>query len=417
MEKERVGLYIHIPFCSRKCDYCDFISYATDPQAQKEYLDHLSIEINLMRKRMIDKVIDSIYIGGGTPSYVFDGFIISLMHDVYSNFEVMPNAEITIEINPASITEQKLIEYHLSGINRLSMGIQCLDEEVLKKVGRVQALSKVQETFDLVHRTKFDNVSIDLMIGLPGQTKQMVDETLDYVIKQGVRHISIYALQVEKGTLLYRKIHRRTEEDEKQQIVDDRIRHTAVESLDHERSGLLFDTINSGKVKPLSDDQCVELYDFARKKLEKHNFHRYEVSNFARTSYESRHNQRYWSRGEYIGLGVSAHSYFGGYRYSNTNRLDTYNQKLDKNELPVATREYIDRNTARTETIMLSLRTTKGLNLAEFRKEYNEDLEQKYKTTISRLEQLGLLKVEDGYLKLTDDSFYVANSIIKEFVE
>ncbi|MFQ6773324.1 MAG: coproporphyrinogen-III oxidase family protein [Clostridia bacterium] len=418
MEKEKIGLYIHIPFCSKKCDYCDFISYSTDVTAQKAYLDHLEIEMQIMRKKLMDKTIDSIYIGGGTPSFVFDGFIISLMHNVYSNFDVAEGAEITIEINPNSITEQKLIEYHLSGINRLSMGIQCLDEEVLRKVGRIQTLENVKEAFRVIKRARYDNVSVDLMIGLPGQTKKMVDETIKYVVKQNVRHISLYALQVEKGTLLYRRVNDdNTEERQKESLtINDNIRHTAVDSLQQESRGLLFDSINSGKVKPLSDDECVKLYDFARKKLEKYKYHRYEVSNFARIGYESRHNLKYWNRSKYIGLGVSAHSYFGGYRYSNTNRLDTYIQKLDNKELPIATREYIDINTARTEAIMLGLRTVQGLDLAKFRKDFDEDLERTYKTTISRLSQLGMVKVEEGYLKITDEYFYVANKIIEEFV-
>ena len=416
-EKETIGLYVHIPFCSKKCDYCDFISYATDESAQKEYLEHLKIEMSMLKYKLMDKVVDSIYIGGGTPSYVFDGFIIMLMHDIYTNFDVADNAEVTIEINPSSITEQKLIEYHLSGINRLSLGIQCLNEEVLRQVGRIQSLANVQHTFDLIKRTRFTNVSVDLMIGLPGQTKKMVKETIDYVVAQNVKHISIYALQVEQGTLLYRRMNSTNDDTPEDSLkIKENIRHTAVDSLEQEHRGLLFDSINSGKVKPLSDDECVKLYDFARNKLEKNKYHRYEVSNFARIGYESRHNLKYWNRSEYIGLGVSAHSYYGGYRYSNTNRLDTYNQKLDAHELPIATREYIDKKTARTEYIMLSLRTTRGLNLDQFKKDTGEDLRYTKGTIISRLSQLGMVKVEDGYLKIADDQFYVANQIIQEFV-
>ena len=291
MESPYMGLYVHIPFCSKKCDYCDFISYSMNEDAQRKYLDNLKVEIDMLSMKFSAKEFNTLYIGGGTPSFVFDGFIKELTTKIFSSFHFVPGFEFTIEVNPSSVTEEKLFEYMQAGVNRVSIGVQCLDDKVLRNLGRVQSLENVDTAFKLLHKMKYINIGSDVMIGLPNQTMSSVKQTINYLLKQNVKHISVYTLQIENHTLL-------------------------------------FDRVQQGKVKPLSDDKCIEMYNMVYKMLKKAGFIRYEVSNFSKPTFESQHNFKYWNEVEYIGLGVSAHSYVNNYRFNNTLLLRTRIKKL-----------------------------------------------------------------------------------------
>ena len=379
-ENRPLGLYIHIPFCDRKCDYCDFVSYSMDSKAQQLYLEALFAEIDMVRSEFFDKTFDSIFIGGGTPSIVYEGFIASLARKLYSSFHFLDNNEFTIEVNPSSFTREKFFEYVQAGVNRISVGVQCLDEKLLREHGRIQSMENIEETFKMLNTSQFPNINSDVMIGLPGQTVDSVVDTINYLLKQNVKHISTYTLQVERHTMLYSKLRK-------------------------------------GRLSPMKDKTMIEIYNRIDRILTKAGFHRYEISNYAKPGFECKHNLKYWDDGvSYLGLGVAAHSYIDGYRYYNTKRLDTYIDDMKDGKSAVYSREYVSDEERREERIMLSLRTTKGLDLEKFKKDFNEDLLRTHTDVINRFIDKGMVEVKDNFLRIKNAYFAVSNSIIVELI-
>lgn len=379
-ENRPLGLYIHIPFCNKKCDYCDFVSYSMDRKAQQLYLEALFTEIDMMKSKFYDRVFDSIFIGGGTPSIVYEGFIASLARKIYSSFHFLEKTEFTIEVNPSSFTREKFLEYVQAGVNRISVGVQCIDEKLLREHGRIQSLENIEDTFKMLNSSQFPNINSDVMIGLPGQTVNSVMDTIDYLLKQNIKHISTYTLQIERHTMLYSKLRK-------------------------------------GKISPMKDKTMVAIYNQINKTLEKAGFVRYEISNYAKPGFECKHNLKYWDDEiSYLGLGVAAHSYIDGYRYYNTKRLDTYIDNLSEGKSPIYSREYVSDEERRTERIMLSLRTKKGLNLEKFKKDFNEDLLRSRSDIIKKMTDKKMIEVKDNFLRIKDDYFAVSNSIIVELI-
>lgn len=374
-----MGIYIHIPFCSKKCDYCDFVSYSMDTKAQQLYLDALFTEIDMVKNKFMDKTFDSIFIGGGTPSIVYEGFISSLARKLYSSFHFADKIEFSIEVNPSSFTKEKFFEYVEAGVNRISVGVQCLDQKLLANHGRIQSVDNVKDTFKILRESEFPNVNGDVMIGLPGQSKRSVVQTIKFLLKNKVKHISTYTLQIERHTMLYYKLRR-------------------------------------GKIKKMKDKDIIALYDVIYKMLSKAGFKRYEVSNYAKPGFECIHNKKYWDDSAYLGLGVSAHSYIDGYRYYNTKRLDTYIDAMNENKSAVYRKEYVSDAEHREERIMLSLRTIKGLDLEKFKQDFKEDLLRSRAEQIKKLTELKMVEVVDGYLRITEPNFNVSNQIILELV-
>lgn len=379
-ENRPLGLYIHIPFCNKKCDYCDFVSYSMDRKAQQLYLEALFTEIDMMKSKFYDRVFDSIFIGGGTPSIVYEGFIASLARKIYSSFHFLEKTEFTIEVNPSSFTREKFLEYVQAGVNRISVGVQCIDEKLLREHGRIQSMENIEDTFKMLNSSQFPNINSDVMIGLPGQTVNSVMDTIDYLLKQNIKHISTYTLQIERHTMLYSKLRK-------------------------------------GKISPMKDKTMVAIYNQINKTLEKAGFVRYEISNYAKPGFECKHNLKYWDdEVSYLGLGVAAHSYIDGYRYYNTKRLDTYIDNLNEGKSPIYSREYVSDEERRTERIMLSLRTKKGLNLEKFKKDFNEDLLRSRSDIIKKMTDKKMIEVKDNFLRIKDDYFAVSNSIIVELI-
>lgn len=374
-----MGIYIHIPFCSKKCDYCDFVSYSMDTKAQQLYLDALFTEIDMVKNKFMDKTFDSIFIGGGTPSIVYEGFISSLARKLYSSFHFADKIEFSIEVNPSSFTKEKFFEYVEAGVNRISVGVQCLDQKLLANHGRIQSVDNVKDTFKILRESEFPNVNGDVMIGLPGQSKRSVVQTIKFLLKNKVKHISTYTLQIERHTMLYHKLRR-------------------------------------GKIKKMKDKDIIALYDVIYKMLSKAGFKRYEVSNYAKPGFECIHNKKYWDDSAYLGLGVSSHSYIDGYRYYNTKRLDTYIDAMNENKSAVYRKEYVSDAEHREERIMLSLRTIKGLDLEKFKQDFKEDLLRSRAEQIKKLTELKMVEVVDGYLRITEPNFNVSNQIILELV-
>lgn len=380
MENEKpMGLYIHIPFCNKKCDYCDFVSFSMSRKAQQLYLEGLFAEIEMLKRKFQDKTFNSIFIGGGTPSIVYEGFIASLSRKLFSSFHFEDKTEFTIEVNPSSFTKEKFFEYVESGVNRISVGVQCLDSKLLIEHGRIQSVDNIVKTFKILRDSQFSNVNSDVMIGLPGQSQKSIIETVEFLLQHNVKHISLYSLQLEKHTLLYNKMRK-------------------------------------GRIKPVDEKVITETYDKVYKILQKAGFKRYEVSNYAKPCFECEHNKKYWDGTDYLGLGVSAHSYIDGYRYNNTKRLDTYLDAMRDGKSAVYSREYISLKERRTERLMLSLRTSKGLDLEAFKHEFKEDLLKSKALQIKKLTNLNMIQVKDGFMRITDEHFYVSNSIILEFI-
>lgn len=374
-----MGLYIHIPFCNKKCDYCDFVSFSMSRKAQQMYLEGLFAEIEMLKRKFQDKTFNSIFIGGGTPSIVYEGFIASLSRKLFSSFHFEDNTEFTIEVNPSSFTKEKFFEYVESGVNRISVGVQCLDSKLLAKHGRIQSVENIKKTFKILKNSEFPNVNGDVMIGLPGQTDKSVLQTIKFLIKHKVKHISTYTLQIEKHTLLYNKMQK-------------------------------------GRIKPVKDKKIVNVYNKINKLLNKNGFRQYEVSNYAKPCFECRHNKKYWDGTDYLGLGVSAHSYIDGYRYYNTKRLDTYLDAMKEDKSAVYSKEYVSQAEQRTERIMLSLRTAEGLDLNKFEEDFKENLLKSRASQIEKLTSLKMIEIVDGFLRITESNFNVSNSIIVELM-
>ena len=366
------GIYIHIPFCKQKCTYCDFASYPKEMGKVESYFACLYREIQAKGQELKDKTFETVYIGGGTPSAVDSKFIMGAIRQVKKCFNLSTNPEITIELNPGTCDEKKVKDYLSVGINRFSIGLQTGYDEQLKRLNRIHT---AKDFLLLANMLKGQNISADVLLGLHDQTAEQVKKTIDLAIAGGVSHISMYALTPEVGTPIY------------------------------------TDYLNG---ELLSDDETADVYDEARAYLKEKGFTRYEVSNFSKEGYESKHNLNYWERGEYIGLGVSASSFINGRRFTNSFKIDEYMNAIIYNKTPEISSDVIEGEDAQFEFIMLGLRTKYGIDIEKFNKEFNQDFLTKYKNALDKKSKY--LTLEGNILKIKDEYLYVQNHIILEFM-
>ena len=367
------GIYIHVPFCKSKCTYCDFASFPKEIGKAEAYFACLYREIKGRAEQFKNKVFDTVYIGGGTPSVVDGKFIAGTMRQIKKCFTLSGNAEITIELNPGTVDEDKIKTYKSVGINRFSIGLQSGFDNELKRLNRVHTAKDFLLTCNLL---KGENISADILIGLWDQKIEDVKKTIDLAIAGGVGHISVYALTVEPGTPIY------------------------------------TDYLNG---ELLSDDETGELYAGVKDYLKEKGFFRYEVSNFAKEGYESRHNLNYWKRGEYIGCGVSASSFMDERRFTNTFNIDEYMNAVIFNKSPEIASDVIEGNDAKFEYIMLGLRTKYGIDIEKFNKEFGADFDTEYKAALKK--NAPYLNREGNILTIKDEYLYVQNGIITEFLK
>lgn len=365
------GIYVHIPFCKSKCRYCDFASFPDKIGFAESYMACVYREISKRKNELKNYKFDTLYIGGGTPSVVDENYIAMLIASAKKNFNLAPDAEITIEMNPGTVSAGKIAAYKKSGINRFSVGLQTAVDAQLEDIGRIHNLKDFENCARLL---KGENFSVDIMIGLKGQTEADIEKSISVAANSGASHISVYALTPEDGTPIY------------------------------------TDYLNG----ELPDgDEVAGQYAYAADKLSKLGFERYEVSNFCKRGKESRHNLNYWRRGEYIGFGVSASSCINNVRFTNTFDLDEYFKCILSDNFAVIDSEKIDENGQKEEYIMLALRTASGINLSEYRANFGVGFEEEYADTLAKLAPF--FEKKNGRVFIRPEHLYVQNSIIINF--
>ena len=394
MKKHELGIYVHIPFCVRKCSYCDFLSFPASEQIQTDYFETLRREIDQFRYAEQYEAV-SVFFGGGTPSFPDPHQTVSVLDVLREKFRIRQDAEITIECNPGTLSEEKLHLYKEAGFNRLSLGLQSADNGMLSVLGRIHTWETFREEYCIAREAGFTNINVDLMYGLPGQTPDMWRDTLEKVLSlpngtrftarpEGPEHISAYSLIIEEGTPFWERYH----EDAEVRNRGDRP---------------LF----------LPDEQSEEemLLDLNRM-LQQTGMYRYEISNYALPGHESIHNTGYWLRREYAGFGLGASAQLGKNRERNTSDLKEYLSDKDvSKEIITLTRE-----NEIEETMFLGLRMMRGVDLDRFEEVFRERAEVLYEDVITDLTRKGLLEISNGYLRLTERGISVSNLVMAEFL-
>ena len=378
--KKELSLYIHIPFCNSRCNYCNFVSFVASEQEKLRYVECLKKEI-MIRAKEYNKffTIKTIFIGGGTPSCLINGAIKDILQTIYKHFTVKNDAEITIELNPNTATKEKIEEFVISGVNRFSIGLQCISPLVLKNMGRTHTLDDFNNAVSLIREQGVSNINADMIVGYPGQSEKDTVETAKYLISKNIPHVSAYILSVEQGTPL-------------QFMID------------------------NGTQKLPKEEKLLKTYQAVVNTLSEAGYIRYEVSNFAKPGFVCKHNLTYWTRNEYLGLGVSAHSYIDGVRFFNTENLQSYCQCLEtKNKAPVSSVTKLTTAEKKEEAVMLSLRTNEGLSTKAYEEEFHENFLAKHKDQLASFIKLGLLTIDrEGNIKATAKGFLVLNKLILE---
>ena len=387
---KQVGIYVHIPFCRSKCQYCDFISFSGKEKLIDEYIECLRFEIREVgqgikldiENKYVDNVeVSTIYIGGGTPSYIDSEYIVQIMNDIYTNFEVKENAEITLEVNPGTVDRHKLSAYKEAGINRLSIGVQSANNELLKMLGRIHTYEEFVETYKTAREVGFENINIDFMIGLPNQTMNSIEELIKTVEELRPEHISVYSLIVEEGTKIEEKIQNK-------------------------------------ELELPSEELERKMYWAVKEKLEKLMYNHYEISNFALKGKEAKHNLDCWNQKEYLGFGVAAHSYSDDARFSNIDELGEYikNTKENKLENNFVFHEKQDKTSKMKEYMLLGLRKLRGVSCSDFETKFGKDVFEEFGNEIEKLLKQELIEIEEDNIKLSNKGIDLANLVWEEFV-
>lgn len=389
MRRKQIGLYIHIPFCKQKCSYCDFCSYANKESFIKRYIQCVLKEIiEVGNNNKIDFengkddlfLVKTIYIGGGTPSLIDSKYIVQIIEDIKLNFEIDEKAEITIEVNPGTVTLEKLEDYKRAGINRLSIGLQSTHEHLLKEIGRIHTYLDFLDTFRFAREAGFENINVDLMIGLPNQTLEEVKDSIEEIVSMEPEHISVYSLILEENTPLFKKV-------------------------------------EEGLELP-NEDLERKMYWAVKQTLEQNNYIHYEISNFAKKGYESKHNLDCWNQKEYIGFGIAAHSYTNGIRYSNIENIEQYikNYDEDKTEENLVFHEKQDMEAMQKEYMLLGLRKIDGVSIQEFKIKFVANPVFLYHSELEKLVNEELLEIDGDQIKLTNKGLDLANIVWEEFI-
>lgn len=363
------GIYIHIPFCVKKCAYCDFVSYPNMEEHIDAYITALTEEM----KQYKDTKADTVFIGGGTPSLLNPNQTEKLTRAVFDNFKLCGNYEFTMEANPGTLDDDRIAAMLKGGINRVSVGVQSFNDTELKAIGRIHDARTAYGTVLKLHKAGFNNINIDLMTGLPGQTLESLKRTLDRAMSLPVTHISAYSLIIEDGTPLEK-------------------------------------AYSTGRITLPGEDADREMYSYTFDFLASKGFNRYEISNFAKKSFECEHNIKYWTFKPYIGLGVAAHSFDGNTRSCNSSNIKDYMEGIDREVTRLSRQDRI------SEFIITGLRMDRGIDTGDFKRTFNEDIESLYGKELKKFISLDLMKYENGFYSLTSKGVDISNSVLCEFV-
>ena len=375
---ENLGIYVHIPFCKKKCKYCDFISFSCFDEKEEEYVNCLIKEIE---NKKCSNVVSTIYIGGGTPSIIDSKNIIKILEAIFSNFNVLNDTEITIEVNPGTVTKEKLEDYKAAGINRLSIGLQSTQNRILNLIGRIHTYEEFLNTYNLAKEVGFENINVDLMLAIPTQTEEEIIESVQKVIDLNPNHISLYSLILEEGTEL--------------------------EAL-----------IEDGKLELIDEDLERKMYWKTKELLEKNEYNHYEISNFSKKGHESKHNLSCWNQEEYLGVGLAAHSYYRRKRFSNIDDLDKYLENIKQMDFEknIELHEIQNNPIQMREFMMLGLRKIEGVKISDFERKFRINPLFYFRFEISNLTDEDLIEVDLDSIKLTKKGLDFANLVFEKFI-
>ena len=396
--KDNLEIYVHIPFCVRKCKYCDFLSFPAGDKEQRQYVQALLQEIRYYGPMMRDRRVSTIYFGGGTPSWLDAKLLILILEEIKKQFTVNADAEISMECNPGTITEDNMRGYHLAGINRLSIGLQSTDDEELKLLGRIHTYQQFLKTYELARNAGFTNINVDLMSGLPYQTTERYMKSLSRVIRLKPEHISAYSLIIEKGTPFY-----------------DTYKFDVVK----QQAGMETEMLPN-------EDDVYRICQLTREMLEAAGYERYEISNYARKGHVCRHNVGYWERENYLGLGLGAASLLDEVRYQNVTDFYTYIENAEhistkelSNVLGTSLHEsgeLLSKQAAMEEFMFLGPRKISGISRVEFERCFGVSLESVYREPLEELKEEGLITVGQGRVALTREGLDVSNYAMAKFL-
>ena len=372
---QELELYLHIPFCVQKCAYCDFLSAPAGDAAKAEYVDALKQEIQRYRKMARSYRVSSVFVGGGTPSILSCGQILEIFKTLRQVFVIQSDAEVTIEANPGTVTKEKLAAWKQAGINRISFGLQSVNNEELKMLGRIHTWEEFLESFSLARAVGFSNINVDLMSGLPGQSLSSWEESLEKVAKLQPEHVSAYSLIIEEGTpFALKKLNLPDEEEER------------------------------------------KMYEKTHEILESYGYHQYEISNYGKPGKECLHNIGYWQRKEYLGLGLGSASLIRERRFHNTGKMERYLAKSDQVGEIREDIEKLTRENQMEEFMFLGWRMLEGVSEKEFQEKFGTDLKNIYGDVIKKYIQLGLLEQKGDRLYLTRRGISVSNPVLADFL-
>lgn len=401
---KNLELYIHIPFCIKKCAYCDFLSFSCDEKTQIEYADALVREIEFYGPKMPEYFVTTIFVGGGTPTWLDEDKLLEILDAVYTYFNVSNEAEVTIECNPGTITSAKLEKYKKAGINRLSIGLQSADDEELKLLGRVHTFEKFVKTYEMARKAGFFNINVDLMSGIPNQTAEKFLHTLQKVVRLKPEHISVYSLIIEKGTPFYERY----------------------------KFDLALQEMGRPTEALPSEDEVYRMIKMTQQYLKKAGFEQYEISNFAQPGFECSHNIGYWTRENYLGLGLGAASLIDNVRYTNCSDLNFYIDHSKQIEMirfeqqdgsfELGTNLHseafaISRKAQMEEFMFLGLRLNCGVTRQQFQDTFGIPIEGIYNEALDYLKEEGLLQVKAGRIFLTEKGQDLSNYALAQFLQ
>ena len=390
-KSKSLGLYLHIPFCTQKCNYCDFLSFPTKSELQDRYVDALEKEIIYSKDFFERYKVNTIFVGGGTPSILLEEEVERIFAALYESFDIDKESEITVEVNPNTVTKEKISSWKEVAINRISIGLQSVNSDELRALGRLHTYEQFKKTYFILRESGFSNINIDLISGIPMQSLDSYKNTLNEVIGLSPEHISAYSLIIEEGT----------------------------------KFGAIYEESKgcSSKYGELPSEETDRLmYELTKEMLNQKGYHRYEISNYAKPGYECKHNLGYWERADYLGLGLGAASLIDNRRFNQTSDLSEYINRYNGDEQamnhnPIFKGNPLSKNEQMEEFIFLGLRKTDGISMKKFQEEFGESIKKAYGKVLTKLANASLIKMEGDMLSLTEKGIDVSNLVFVEFLQ